>query len=80
MKKLMDTFTGLDIFGHPITVFFKGKDVYRTRLGALLSIAVYAFVINYSSFSLIDLFTMSSPNIAIIRKNTPQKYITDTLP
>lgn len=72
MVKILNTagskFASLDMFGHPITVFFRGGDVYRTKLGALLTILVYSTVLCFTTFGLIDLVTMGNPDIAIIRK------------
>ena len=80
VKKISSWFTGLDKFGHPITVFFKGGDVYQTKLGALLSICVYALVLGYLGLNLLSLVDMSDPNITIIRKNLTRRQLEEFLP
>ena len=48
MKNGFSSFlVGQDIFGQPVTVFYKGSDVYQTKMGALCTMLTYAFVIVY---------------------------------
>ena len=44
-----------DMFGQPVTVNFKGSDVYKTKLGAFLSLATYSLII-FNLVSLIQSF------------------------
>ena len=44
-KKLRDIFVNQDIFGHPIGVKYKGNEIFKTKLGALVTLAIYAIVI-----------------------------------
>ena len=37
----------LDIFGHPVTVFYKGKDSYKTKLGFLCTLLVWFLTLSY---------------------------------
>ena len=34
-----------DMFGQPIAVNFKGSDVFKTQLGAILSLATYGLIL-----------------------------------
>ena len=43
-----------DIFGHPISVHFKGEETYKTRLGVFVSICVLAFM----TFNFVNLVTV----------------------
>ena len=43
--------TSLDIFGHPITVNFRGEGTFKTRLGAFMTLCVFALMI----FNLVNL-------------------------
>ena len=38
MGILTDKFIGLDSYGVPVTVNYRGDDTYKTRFGAMLSI------------------------------------------
>ena len=44
-NRIVQFFDELDIFGHPIGVNFKGKAMYRTRLGSLCTLVTYVFMI-----------------------------------
>ena len=33
-----------DIFGQPISVFYQGSDVYKTRLGAFFTFVTYSLI------------------------------------
>ena len=37
--------TWLDIFGHKISINYKGEEAYQTRIGGLLTVATYAFIV-----------------------------------
>lgn len=43
--KIGSYFLGLDIFGHPIGVHYRGRSVYQTKLGALCTILSYALML-----------------------------------
>lgn len=45
MGRFTDFLVDQDIFGQPISVFYKESDVFKTRLGALTTIAVYALML-----------------------------------
>ena len=40
-KKVIDGFRSLDLFGEPVTVYFKGKSKYKTKIGAFFSVAIF---------------------------------------
>ena len=44
-KKCGNVLTQLDMYGQPVTVLYDGSDVFKTKLGALVSIATYALMI-----------------------------------
>ena len=37
--------TWLDIFGHKISINYKGEEAYQTRFGGLLTLATYVFIV-----------------------------------
>ena len=43
--RLIDFLVDQDIFGQPISVFYKDSDVFKTRLGALATMATYALML-----------------------------------
>ena len=53
MKKFENYMVSYDRWGKAITVNFKGSSVYKTRLGALLSIGSYILLIIFT----LSLFT-----------------------
>ena len=54
IKKTRDSLLGLDLYGHPIAVNFRGQSTYQTWLGVTCSLLVYAIVFQ----SLITLSTV----------------------
>jgi hypothetical protein len=58
----------LDMFGHPVTLFYKGSDVYKTKLGALMSIGVLILSWSYLYVRIVSLVEMSDPEVLIMRK------------
>ena len=42
--KFGEFFRGLDIFGHPIGVHYRGSDKYQTHLGACCTILAYVIM------------------------------------
>ena len=38
----------MDIYGHKIGVHYRGEDVYRTKVGGLVSLLTYIFVVIYT--------------------------------
>ena len=51
MRKLTDFFVSKDMFGQPVTVNYRGSDVFRTKIGALLSLVTYLLIL----FNLVNL-------------------------
>jgi hypothetical protein len=41
LKQINDGFRSLDFFGEPVTVYYKGKSKYKTKIGAFFSVAVF---------------------------------------
>ena len=69
-----------DIFGAPITVLYKGSDVFKTRLGALFTVLTYTLLL----FNLVALVTAffdgskqeeKSQTIALDRYNAGKYYL-----
>ena len=53
IQRIVKFFVDKDIYGLPITVMYQGSDAFKTKLGALLSIATYAFMIfNFATLCL----------------------------
>ena len=66
IKRLFDAIWGLDIFGHPITVFYKGEDTYKTKLGTLCTLMVWTLTFMFLQQSLASLLDMEDPDIIIL--------------
>ena len=49
MSKLGNLFRKMDRFGVPIGVNYKGSDVFKTNMGAFLTLASYVITIVYLS-------------------------------
>ena len=43
-SRLGSMFVDLDMYGHAIGVTYRGRDAYKTRLGALVTIATYVLM------------------------------------
>ncbi len=51
-QRFVDFLVDFDIFGQPIGVNYKGKDVFKTKIGALITLMVYIVIIfNFVSLS-----------------------------
>jgi len=48
MASLLRKFIGLDMYGYPIGVNYKGESAFKTKLGAVLTMLTYAAVLTYS--------------------------------
>ena len=46
-----------DVFGEPISINFKGKTEYKTKLGALCTIMMYVFMLILVAMGLMDVIT-----------------------
>ena len=45
LHRLGQIFVNLDIYGHAIGVHYRGRGAYKTRLGALVTLATYILMI-----------------------------------
>ena len=43
-RNLEKLLVGQDIYGHPISVLYRGSDYYKTRLGAFFTLATYVLI------------------------------------
>ena len=71
MKKkfsLIALVRGLDIFGHPITVNFRGSQTHKSILGALCTLTVYAITIAIATTKLTEIKDMNDPQITAFTK------------
>ena len=68
LKNLGEWVKGLDIFGHPITVFYKGDSTYKTKLGALCTLSVYFLTLLYAMAKLTEMVGMYDPDVIIFTK------------
>ena len=50
MGKFSDFLLSIDIFGHPVTVNYKGEDSFKTWLGAFCTVALFVLsIVNLTS-------------------------------
>ena len=68
LKSIGSNLLNLDMFGHPVTMFYQGSDVYKTKLGALMSIGVFVLSWSYLYIRIGSLLDMSDPEVLIMRK------------
>ena len=45
LQRLQEMFLDLDMYGHMIGVHYRGRGAYKTRLGALVTLATYTLMI-----------------------------------
>ena len=43
---IKDVLLDLDIYGHPVSLNYKGSDMYKTWLGSACTMIVYLLVLN----------------------------------
>ena len=68
MKNLGEWVKGIDIFGHPVTVFYKGDNTYKTKLGVLCTLTVYFLTFFYSVSKFTEMVVMNDPDVLIFTK------------
>ena len=44
-QRFVDFLVDFDIFGQPIGVNYKGKDVFKTKIGALVTLMAYTVIL-----------------------------------
>ena len=44
-RQIADFFVEKDIYGQPVTVNYRGRDAFKTKLGAFCSIVTYALIL-----------------------------------
>ena len=54
-KRLLELLKNQDVFGHPISINYKGSDTYKTKLGAFVTLLTYALII-YNTVTLTEAF------------------------
>ena len=80
LRSISEKFKNFDSFGQPIGVFYRGNDVFRTKLGAFCSLIVFSLVLSYIIFDVIVIYTMHHPEISIERKHMTLNQLMDILP
>jgi len=63
MTSLLRKFIGLDMYGHPIGVNYKGESAFKTKFGAVLTMLTYAAVLTYASVKFNRLVHRDRPEI-----------------
>ena len=54
---------GQDVFGHPVTINYRGEDAYNTAWGAFLTIVQKVFFLVIAVMGVLDLLAHKDPNI-----------------
>ena len=63
MSGIAEKLRGLDSFGSPVSVGYRGSSVYKTLFGSLFSILIATFMLVYVVVTLIDVLGFKSPQI-----------------
>ena len=61
MQTLDDKFVALDSYGVPISLNYRGRDNYKTRFGALMSIIMLIMLLVFAVNNGRQLITRSNP-------------------
>ena len=61
MPSFQNWFKSFDGYGEPITVTYKGETTYKTLGGALLTIAMRSFMLLFTVFGVLGLFSYDRP-------------------
>ena len=70
MGYLKDKFIGLDMFGVPVTVNYRGESSYNTRFGAFLSLISWFLLIAFAIEQGIVLVNRQNPQITVLNEVT----------
>jgi len=70
---LLDRLRQLDIFGHPITVNYKGRAAHRSVLGACCSIIVFSATLTLMISAFQEVALMEDPRIQIYSRPMTEK-------
>ena len=70
MNYIDDKFIGLDMYGTPISVNYRGESSYNTRFGALLSLISWFLLIAFAIDQGIELVNRQNPQITILNEVT----------
>ena len=62
MKKLASLFKGIDIYGHPIGVNYKGDGTFNTVMGSFITLITAFIVLSYASLKMMDIHSRDSQN------------------
>ena len=63
-SKFVEFFVGLDTFGRPLSVNYKGSDTYQTKLGAFCTVVSYVLM----TVNLVNLMTAFVSNTNQVEK------------
>ena len=77
MKFISSFLTNRDNLGHPITVNYKGSDTYQTKLGGFFTIGIRAMMLIYLLITVIELVSMSDPNIVSYSRRLYKEEVED---
>ena len=75
-SKVGEFLTGLDMYGHPIGVHYKGSDTYQTQIGSLLTIVTYVVMI-INLVTLLTAFNDGSEQQEKTSTNFVDSFVTD---
>merc|ERR1712151_1190869 len=65
MQAIDDKFIGLDTHGVPITVNYRGSDMYKTRMGSVFSLIAYFLILFFALKNGNKLVNRLSPSITV---------------
>jgi len=64
-KKVGRKFKNLDIYGHQISLTYKGSDTFKTKLGALISVIVRTMLLAFASYKFNVLANKIEPDVSL---------------
>ena len=67
-RTLKNRFRGADIFGVPMSLNYREKPIFNTRLGSFLSISISVITFVLFITKTISMAEMSEPNVLILLK------------
>ena len=62
-KRFTEWFKSLDMFGEQISLNYKGKSSYNTKLGAVVSLVSYLMLLTYAINMLLVVINRRNPSI-----------------
>ena len=74
-KQFLSFFTSLDVFGEPVVINYKGETSFKTAPGALLTLAIKAFLLFFVVQGTFALCNYDDPQVLQVSRFVPVNFL-----